>query len=188
MQIITKIAKGIWKISIGSNAYFLDFHQKIIIDTGPRSSQSILKSWLGKLVDFREISFVYLTHLHYDHSGNIDLFPNTRVFAGKEEIEYFKKDSESAVLGKKEAKILKKANLEPAKSVCGLKVISVPGHSHGSIALWLEKESILFSGDTLFLNGYGRTDLPGSRPKLMSKSIEKLKELNARIICPGHDY
>jgi len=50
-------------------------------------------------------------------------------------------------------------------------------------------EDVLFSGDTIFdkeHNYVGRTDLPESNPEAMQESLEKLKKLNYKILCPGH--
>lgn len=71
-----------------------------------------------------------------------------------------------------------------------LRVIHTPGHSPGSCCFYYEKEGILFTGDTLFVEGIGRADLPGGSYKLMMKSIqEKLLILpEETIIYPGHDY
>jgi len=69
-----------------------------------------------------------------------------------------------------------------------LKVIETPGHSPGSLCLYSEKEKILFTGDTLFAHGtVGRTDLPYSSKKELSKSLAKLAALPREIkIYPGH--
>ncbi|NIM12704.1 MAG: MBL fold metallo-hydrolase [Candidatus Aminicenantes bacterium] len=69
-----------------------------------------------------------------------------------------------------------------------LKVIHTPGHSPGGICLL--GEGNLFSGDTLFVGGIGRTDLPGSSNQQFMASIrEKLLILpEETIVWPGHDY
>lgn len=67
------------------------------------------------------------------------------------------------------------------------KVINTPGHTPGSISLYCAKEKLLFSGDTLFANGVGRTDLPGSSPVQLIKSLEKLFKLPPETrVLPGH--
>jgi glyoxylase-like metal-dependent hydrolase (beta-lactamase superfamily II) len=67
-------------------------------------------------------------------------------------------------------------------------VLHLPGHSPGSIALWDEKAGVLFSGDTLFCDGYGRTDLPGGDSKLLLASLMRLFAMNGDIqVYPGHD-
>lgn len=69
-----------------------------------------------------------------------------------------------------------------------LKVISVPGHSKGSIALYDRKDNFLISGDALFKGSIGRTDLPGGNYKELLTSIsEKLLILpDATVVYPGH--
>lgn len=74
--------------------------------------------------------------------------------------------------------------------VCGqaLKVLSTPGHSLGSVCLYDEEGGILFSGDTLFEAGYGRTDLYGGSDRNMVKSLRfLLTELPGDVVFyPGH--
>jgi len=52
-------------------------------------------------------------------------------------------------------------------------VLETPGHTPGSVCFYSEKEGILFSGDTLFFDGVGRTDLPGGSDKKLRESIQK---------------
>jgi hydroxyacylglutathione hydrolase len=66
-----------------------------------------------------------------------------------------------------------------------LKVIHSPGHSPGSILLY--GEGLLFSGDTLFKDDVGRTDLPGGSEAQLRCSLEKIKSLPPRtVLLPGH--
>lgn len=67
-----------------------------------------------------------------------------------------------------------------------LKVIHTPGHSAGSICL--KADQIVFTGDTLFCDGYGRTDLPGGSEEVIFSSIrERLLILpDETLIYPGH--
>jgi hydroxyacylglutathione hydrolase len=69
-----------------------------------------------------------------------------------------------------------------------LQVIHTPGHSPGGICLL--GDGNLFSGDTLFVGGIGRTDLPGSSMDQFMKAIkEKVLTLPGEtIVWPGHDY
>jgi hydroxyacylglutathione hydrolase len=69
-----------------------------------------------------------------------------------------------------------------------LLVIETPGHTPGSVCLYAEKEGILFSGDTLFFDGVGRTDLPGGSEKKLKESIQKKIAIlppETRVF-PGH--
>jgi len=54
-----------------------------------------------------------------------------------------------------------------------LKIIHVPGHSKGSVALFSEKDSFVLTGDVLFSGSIGRTDLPGGNYEVIMKSIRK---------------
>lgn len=71
-----------------------------------------------------------------------------------------------------------------------LEVIHIPGHTPGGIALLMKKPNlkILFTGDSLFCQGIGRTDFPGADGRLLIKSIkEKLFNLSDdTVIYPGH--
>jgi glyoxylase-like metal-dependent hydrolase (beta-lactamase superfamily II) len=66
-----------------------------------------------------------------------------------------------------------------------LKVIHTPGHTKGSICLLAEK--LIFTGDTLFAGGVGRTDFPESSLSDMMSSLEKLQNLPDSLVAyPGH--
>ncbi|MFH1487756.1 MAG: MBL fold metallo-hydrolase [Pseudomonadota bacterium] len=86
------------------------------------------------------------------------------------------------------ADVLVKDGDEIRAGEVSLKVIHTPGHSPGGICLL--SDGNLFTGDTLFVGGIGRTDLPGSSAEEFMKSIrEKLMTLpEETIVWPGHDY
>lgn len=67
-------------------------------------------------------------------------------------------------------------------------VLETPGHTPGSVCFYAEKEGILFSGDTLFFDGVGRTDLPGgSEKKLRESIVKKIAVLPPETrVFPGH--
>jgi glyoxylase-like metal-dependent hydrolase (beta-lactamase superfamily II) len=69
-----------------------------------------------------------------------------------------------------------------------LKVIHTPGHSPGSISLLLDDGKTLFSGDTLFCGGVGRSDLPGGSERALFVSIrDRLLPLGDDVmVYPGH--
>jgi len=184
---ISRISDKIWKISLSSNLYFLDFDDNLIIDTGDRKDRQDIKLFLPKVVDPKSIKKVIFTHLHYDHIGNFDLFQNARFYAGKQAINDWKKDQVSSILNEEIAEKFK-VDLHEVHDMHGLEVIETPGHTRGSICLWYKKEKILFSGDTMFDRGLGRTDLPTSSADEMHGTVLRLLELKHKILCPGHDY
>ncbi|MAG33330.1 MAG: MBL fold metallo-hydrolase [Deltaproteobacteria bacterium] len=74
----------------------------------------------------------------------------------------------------------------------GIRLIHTPGHTPGSQCFLVEESDQaghLVAGDTLFLNGCGRVDLPGADPRAMYESLERLKTLpDDTTLFPGHLY
>lgn len=189
-----KLSSKVWKLNVDSNVYFLDLKEKIIIDTGPRDYYEDVKKEVGKIVELDKVQKIILTHIHYDHAGNVDLFPNANFYASKKEIQDFKKNPLVAFNLNPKILVLLRNKLKEIESIkkfldeAGIEIIDAPGHTAGSIALLYKKEGILFSGDCLFENGIGRYDLPNSVPSEMEKSLDKLRNLDYKILAPGHDY
>ena len=68
-----------------------------------------------------------------------------------------------------------------------IELVHTPGHTPGSQCFLVDGR--LVSGDTLFLDGCGRTDLPGSDPAQMYDSLQRLAKLpDDTIVYPGHRY
>lgn len=70
----------------------------------------------------------------------------------------------------------------------GFQVLETPGHTPGSISLWIPTENKLVAGDTLFRDSIGRTDLPGGDSRQILRSIHaKLFPLpDGAVVIPGH--
>ena len=68
-----------------------------------------------------------------------------------------------------------------------IELVHTPGHTPGSQCFLVRGK--LVSGDTLFLDGCGRTDLPGSDPQLMVESLKRLSKIDDDVVLyPGHRY
>ena len=68
-----------------------------------------------------------------------------------------------------------------------IQLVHTPGHTPGSQCFMVDRR--LVSGDTLFLDGCGRTDLPGSDPALMVESLRRLSQVDDDVVLfPGHQY
>jgi hydroxyacylglutathione hydrolase len=66
-------------------------------------------------------------------------------------------------------------------------VIHTPGHSPGGVCFYFERAGVLFTGDTLFENGTGRTDLDGGSDQDLKASIKMLRKLPRKtVIFSGH--
>lgn len=188
--IVQKCEDRIWKIPAGSNIYLLRLDENILIDAGERSKRKEA-CYVEHIIDSRRIDKIIFTHLHYDHIGNFDMFPNAELFASEEAIASFKKDPEGTVLDKEMAEKFKNADLKPISrlKIPQLEIIKTPGHTKGSICIYHKEKKILFSGDTLFEKKVlGRTDLPSSVPEEMNKSLMKLVDYPFKLLLPGHDY
>jgi hydroxyacylglutathione hydrolase len=119
------------------------------------------------------------THYHYDHTlANNELKEklNAKILIHEKEKEYidFKVDGFL-----KEGDVIQIGDTK-------LKIFHTPGHTKGSICLL--GDGFAFTGDTLFENGYGRTDFPGGEPEKIFESLKKLDEIlkNDDTIYPGH--
>lgn len=69
------------------------------------------------------------------------------------------------------------------------RMLYTPGHKEDCVCFYFESEHILFSGDTLFQESIGRTDLPGGDFGILITSLAKLKQLpDETMVYPGHGY
>lgn len=141
------------------------------------------------------LSYIILTHGHFDHILTLDA---VRTATGAKVVTH-EKDAEmlsdshkngysdffrdefaagSADLTVADGDIITVGDIN-------LKVIHTPGHSKGSMCL--ECGNYLFTGDTLFANNIGRSDLYGGDPYIIMKSLKKLAGMRPELeIYPGH--
>jgi glyoxylase-like metal-dependent hydrolase (beta-lactamase superfamily II) len=135
------------------------------------------------------------THGHIDHTGaNRDITERYgvpfRIHAGDLELLQSTDYVElSLMLGARQSpapdSFLNEGD-EVAVGRQSLRVIHTPGHTPGSVSLY--GNGLLFSGDTLFCGGFGRTDLPGGSWKDLKRSIEEhiMVLPEETVVLPGH--
>ena len=172
----------IWKMEFkffGSNIYLLKTKGKnILIDASSYKNKEELISDLEKLnIKPSEINVLLLTHNHWDHIQNINLLLNSNPSI---EIYGSKKDFQNKEYPK--IKDIKQIETKFPE----IKIIETPGHTPGSVCIYIKKEKILFSGDTVFYEGIGRTDFPESSPIEMQNTLNKLKKVEYKKLCSGH--
>ncbi len=165
--------------------------EAIIIDPGDEEGK--IKKFLSR--HKLKPAFIVNTHGHIDHIGCNDKF-NVPVYIHIQDLPLLKDPNLNlstfiSVPFKVKSKTL---TLEDKETIeldgLEMEVIHVPGHTLGGIALLLKKpeDKILFTGDTLFYQGIGRTDFPGASETLLLKSIRsRLLDLpDDTKIYPGH--
>jgi hydroxyacylglutathione hydrolase len=204
---IERIIVGIFR----TNCYLFALNKKecIIIDPGGEAEKIISQI---ELLNMTPAGIVF-THGHFDHTmaaGPIveyfdkkgirikcAIHREDRDYLGKSADKTNKKHlkylgPEAVKLYEEYAVVLPDADFELKKGKKAfntkLSVIETPGHTKGSVSLYSEADAVLFTGDTLFFDGIGRSDLPGGDQKTLISSIkEKLLVLPPETsVFPGH--
>jgi len=178
--------------SMQTNCYILGEQvsgEAVIIDPG--SEPEKIKSRLSR--HQLKPKFVINTHGHIDHIEADDCF-GVPVLIHSLDLDFLKNPSLnlSGMLGSgfalsREPQALQDKEEIKLGQLC-LQVIHTPGHTPGGICLYLSQQKVLFSGDTLFAAGVGRTDFPGSSEEDLYKAIcTRLFTLPDDLpIYPGH--
>ena len=180
---------------VGTNCYFIineETKEMLIIDPGDSAQMLVEKIRLGALIP----KAILLTHGHFDHVMAAQELAKTfdlKIYAHEEEKDTLnhpgknvsamigRQDSYHADIFVKDGELLQLAGME-------IKVLHTPGPTPGGCCYYLEKEQVLFSGDTLFCQSVGRTDFPGGSMSQIVRSIKsKLLVLPDEVkVYPGH--
>lgn len=172
--------------------------QAIIIDPGCHSDAERSEIMQHLELHGYEISAIINTHCHADHVfGNAFLkkqFPRAPLYIHKNELPLLTNyPSFAAMFGvAAEPSPEPDAFLEEGEiftfGECALRIFLTPGHSPGSISLYNESDGYIISGDVLFRQSIGRTDLPGGDYQTLIKSIEQsfLTLPDQVIVYSGH--
>lgn len=158
---------------LGTNCYLIELETGTLL-VDPAEDSPTLHDLIGN----RSIDAVVLTHGHFDHVGGAwathaseivmhrdDLPFVDQFFPNHDPIQRFVEDGDEILPG--------------------VKVLHLPGHSPGSIALQIGDALIV--GDVLFAGSIGRTDLPGGSMDVMADSLRRLMALPGDYdVYPGH--
>lgn len=164
----------------------------LVIDPADNVEDIIAVAKQNKL----RINYIVNTHCHVDHiGGNAEMkrLTSAKIIVHEDDaimltstpatmLKMFGvKQSPPADIMVKEGQIISVGNVE-------LKVIHTPGHSPGGMCLYTP--DYVFTGDTLFVEAVGRTDLPGGSWQVMYNAIKtKLFALpDDTRVMPGHNY
>ncbi len=188
MKIIDGFYGFIWQSASENNcnSFFIDGSKKIIIDPGHRHLFQHVRRGLERVgLAPEQIDAVLVTHGHPDHLETAGSFgPSARWAMSRIDYDFVLQYLGSRTEIPPPAFFLQEGDL--AIGDTALQVLLTPGHSPGSVCLYWPQKKVLFTGDVVFSQSIGRTDLPGGSGKQLKESIARLAELDADILCPGH--
>jgi glyoxylase-like metal-dependent hydrolase (beta-lactamase superfamily II) len=200
--------KKIFQLTVGPIAtncwiYPLSDEKAAVIDPGDEAD--LIISTLKKLSLCPD--FILLTHGHFDHIGAVPSLAasfssvSLQIAIHRLDSEYLGADSYKihslsikAAMGDASFidalwKKMPTADLllEEGGTIGPLTVLHLPGHTSGSAAFWDKQAGVLFTGDTLFEDSWGRTDLPGGNERQIMASLNRLFKMDPNIkVYPGH--
>ncbi|MEM2877986.1 MAG: MBL fold metallo-hydrolase [Candidatus Hadarchaeales archaeon] len=180
-----------------SNIYLIVDQKIALIDAGTGSNVETTLGELGR-IGVRKIDILINTHCHYDHAGGdheIRRKFGCDIAIYRAEAEFLRKgDSHMTLSAEFFGETMKAVDVshelnerdEINLGKNSLEVIHTPGHTEGSICLHCPEAGVLFSGDTVFADGIGRTDLPSSDHEKMKESLGRIASIEFDELFPGH--
>ena len=167
-----------------SNIYVVGREHATVIDTGVGNAVNPVWPQLRELgVEPTNVENVVLTHAHHDHAMGVFIIlqrADPRVYVHEEDTRYIASRLGDNLVTIREGDVIE-TELWP------LTVLWTPGHTRGSMCLYNREHRILFSGDTVFPDGYyGRTDGESGSQEAMGDSLRKLDRLDVEHLLPGH--
>ena len=177
---------------IGTNCYIISSGGKCAV-TDPASHAEIISEEIAKSGLAPE--YILLTHGHFDHIGGADelwaSFPGAKLLISADDAAMLcdaKMNASAFFCGN----ILCRSEYETVGDgdiiMLGdekISVMATPGHTKGSLCYICDDG--VFTGDTVFADGYGRTDLPCAAPEMLFSSVERLRKIcGGKTAYPGH--
>ena len=155
--------------------------EAVVVDTGVAGSgSSILASLQGVGLGWDAVAHVVLTHHHNDHQGSLkeilEAAPAAAAYAGAQDIQAIASPRPVTAVG-------------DGDDVVGLRIVTTPGHTAGSISVLDPVAGIVVAGDALRTEG-GRPTLPGAQFTVdmdeAKRSVMKLGGLTFETLLVGH--
>lgn len=174
------------------NTFLIDGEKRILVDPGHYHLFDHIRDELSGLsLSPEDIEMVIITHGHPDHMEGVKIFQETDalIAVSSAEMEFIKTVAPhyGEILGIPEFEpgvLLQEGDLKIGN--LNFEVIHTPGHSPGSVCLYWPDKKTLFTGDVVFDQGIGRTDLPGGDGEKLRESIRKISRLDVDYLLTGH--
>jgi len=176
------------------NVYLVLDEKPILVDAGMMAGPTLKN--IKKFIDPAKIELIVLTHCHHDHSGAAPALKEAtgaRLMLSEKEVGCIGDELASVayLFGQQAPEYKVDETLKEGMVLdigeWKLEVMETPGHSTGSLCLYERTEKVLFSGDTVFPDGnIGRTDMFGGSTDELVRSIQRLTELDVKVMYPGH--
>jgi glyoxylase-like metal-dependent hydrolase (beta-lactamase superfamily II) len=188
MKIFDGLHAFIWRIHTENNCntYLIDGDLKILIDPGHVHLFDNVRKNLNAIgVSQDRIDLVIATHGHPDHLEAVKGLGKSTMFAmSAEEYRFICEIAGQYFKIPEPHFFLKEGDLTIGEE--RFDVIATPGHSPGSICLYWPAKKALFTGDLVFNQSIGRTDLSGGNGRMMKESIEKISRIDIDYLLCGH--
>jgi hydroxyacylglutathione hydrolase len=188
MQILDGLHAFIWRVNTQNNCntYLIDGDLKILIDPGHRHLFDYVRKDLAALnISPDQIDVAIVTHGHPDHLEAVQGLNKATMFAMNVDEHRFISELAGQYLDIPEPQFF----LREGDLVIGehsFEVIATPGHSPGSICLYWPAKKALFTGDLVFNQSIGRTDLPGGDSRMLKESLERISGMDIDYLLCGH--
>ena len=173
---------------------FCSITKKAIVIDPAQNSFSIIKKFVEE--KNLHIEKILLTHSHWDHIIGVADVQNrwgVDVYVHPLDLDNLQQPGIDKLPFSMPVKKIKRGikTFQDNEKIClgniTIEVLHTPGHSPGSVCFYINKENLLFSGDTLFQGSFGNVSFPLSNPKDMKKSLQKLSLLpKETLVIPGH--
>lgn len=142
----------------------------------------------------RDIVAIAVTHLHWDHCMNFDLFPQARFLIPEAELRRIRQGHGDPATPEYLLDVIPSARIEPVREgeiLAGMNVLETPGHTSGHVSYAVETDSgtVIIAGDALATRDdatKGRPALTFGDPQAAGDSVARLLK-TADVLVPGHD-
>ena len=176
------------------NTYVIDHSKRILIDPGHVQHFHHVEQGLRELnLGLKDIDVVLCTHAHPDHIEGVGLLKRAGARFGMHQADWDMLQAMLPHVGMSSQIDLDNfqpdfflQNGELKIGEIELQVLNTPGHSPGSLCFYWPLHKVLVSGDLVFKDGVGRTDLPKGDGRLLKESIEQVAALSIDHLLPGH--